>query len=222
MTQRPAPRTRSLPRPAATHATGRLPRASATLATLALLITGCSSPWQQSFEPVPGVAISPVASPVAVAVALRRVPWERLDAALTELEGDLAASDIHPDEWPADRRAARDARLLTALQFSEPPDRCTILGRSVFTSTTSIRPTDGELADFARSIGATHAVWSTRFAGTTQIVRQEPVRSSTTEWGRRRSDDRYDSFSASTTAYVPVVVEADQHAWIAYFVRVAP
>ena len=45
---------------------------------------------------------------------IREVPWERIDGVLREIDAERAASDVHPDEWPAERLDAQKARLATA------------------------------------------------------------------------------------------------------------
>lgn len=185
---------------------------------LLLALAGCQSAWETSFEPAAGPS-APLAA--AQPVSLRRVPWERLDAALVNLEADLAQSDTHVSEWPQDRLDEREAELLTALQISDDPARVTVLGRSVFRSTEPIEPDDGNLEAFARKIGATHAVWSARYQGKTTVIEREPVTTTGYVWDGTR--DRFGSdrdIAYNETTYIPVVVEADEYAWVAYFLKV--
>ncbi len=182
------------------------------------VLGACASAWERSYAPA-----APDGTPLAPqqSVKVRDVPWERLDAALRELDAERAASDAPPDEWPADKKAGAKQRLLTALQVTADPATAEILGRSTFRTTSQTNPNDGELASFARKIGANTVVWSSNYLGKTQVVRDEPV----SEWrsgswaagrdGRRR----YDSFTEHSTIWVPVVVEADEHAFVAYFIR---
>jgi len=189
-----------------------------SITLLILAITGCQSAWETAFQPASGAITGPL--PRGRAVALRRVPWERLDAALTDLEAQLAASDTHVTEWPQDRLDERKAQLLTALQISEPPPSVSVLGRSVFRSTAPIEPDDGSLEAFARKIGATHAVWSARYEGKTTVVNREPVTTTGYVWDGTRDRFGYDrNLTYNETTYVPVVVEADEYAWVAYFLR---
>ncbi len=196
----------------------------AGLVCLLLMLTaplgGCASPWQRTFE-----AASPARFKPTEDVIVRGVPWSRLDAALREIARERAESDTHPDDWTEEQRAGERARLVRALQFSEDPDTVAILGRSVFRTTRHIDPLDGSLEQFARSIGADYAVWSTTALGTTQTVEQEPL----TRHGyvSRRFRDRNgrlddDTFWYNETIFVPVVVEREQYAWIVYYARLQP
>lgn len=189
------------------------------LLTLAVL-GGCSTAWQDHYRGVAAGVHPP--TPAAQPVTIREVPWSRLDATLRSIEERRAASDIHPDEWPAKRHAEERAELLRGLQISESPDEILVLGRSVFRSTDHLRPEDGSLERFARSIGAEYAVWSAHYLGTREVVRKEAV----TEhgWssrGYRDGSGRYrrDYQPWDRTVFVPVVVEADEHAWIVYYLR---
>jgi hypothetical protein len=192
-----------------------------TLLTLPVLLGGCASNvWEETF-----VAVAPVREverPAPAAVTVREVPWSRLEAALAELETEIVASDIHPDEWPPERTREADATLLLAMQFSEPTDDLVILGRSDFSSTDAIDPRDGSLAEFAAQIGADYAVWSRTYRGKTDHVVTEPVTTYTDETLRFRGRDgkrRTETVSGSATTYVPLVVARDEWAWVAFFVR---
>lgn len=188
------------------------------IASASASVFGCASAWERSFESAPGEA----SFEPAERVMIRRVPWDRLAAALESIESARAASDTHPDEWPPERQAAEKAELVTALQLSEPPGKVSILGRSVFRSSADIEIFDGSLSSFARSIGADYAIWSTTYIGKAERVEHEPV--TRTGWSGRRyrrgvgsTDDGYISFPE--TIYIPVVVERDQFAWLVYYVR---
>lgn len=202
----------------------QLPRSRSGLLTLigtAVCMAGCSaSPWESEYRSA-GVAAAPLVkeSPVRV----REVPWDRIQDTLRELESERAASDVHPDDWDPARKEAAKAKLLRGLQVSEDPRQVSVLGRSVFRTTDRVRPDDGELSTFARKIGATTVIWSNSYMGKTDVVRSEPV----TEW-RSGSWDSWDShrgsrgFSESSTIWVPVVVQADERAWMAFFLRDTP
>lgn len=193
---------------------------------LAGVLAGCAaSPWETAYE---GVRPERAAGPSAAArdaVLVRTVPWERLDEARRNIESRIIASDTHPDEWPAEKRAELKAILLRGLQVSEPPESIEILGRSEFSSTDEIRPGDGSLAAFAAALGATRVVWSSRYLGKADKIVSEPVwtHSTGTDYDRRTSAGRRRgstfSYSDTSTAWVPVVVRADQTAWTAYFLR---
>lgn len=197
-------------------ATARTPLALLmTLLALAPL-GGCATAWKQHYQGDPPGAVEPSES-----VTLREVPWARVDQMLRDVESARAASDTHPDEWPAERLAAEKAALLEGLQISEPPDDIEILGRSVFRSTTPLRPGDGSLASFARSIGADYAVWSSNYLGTKEIVQQEAVRSTGIGvYGSYSRGPRHGYYQPwGRTTFVPVVIEADEHAWVVYYLR---
>lgn len=186
------------------------------LAPLAVL-PACSTAWKDHYRGSATGSYAPTES-----VTIREVPWERVDAALRAIEGERAASDIHPDEWTPEQLRAEQAALLSGLQISEAPDEITVLGRSVFRSTDHLSPDDGSLEKFARSIGADYAVWSAHYLGTKEVVRHESV----TEhgWssrGYRDGSGRYrrDYEPWDRTVFVPVVVEADQYAWVVYYLR---
>ncbi len=191
-------------------------RALSILAAV-LLLPACASTWQDQYQGAPKGTHAPTQT-----VTVREVPWVRVNSALQNLESQRAMSDTHPDEWTSEQRAAEHTTLLTALQISEPPETVTILGRSVFRSTDRLTPTDGSLSDFARSIGADYAVYAVNYLGTKKVAQQEPVHETgfrehryTDAQGRRRSD--YAPYDR--TAFVPVVVDADEYAWVVYYLR---
>lgn len=177
---------------------------------------GCTTPWKESYE-----AIAPLSYPPTDSVTIRRVPYARLNEAFDQLGAEVAESDTHPDEWPTARHAARKERLLRALQISEDPGNCTIIGRSVFRSTRDIRPDDGTLASFAERLGANYAVWSSAYVGKTEVIEREPITVTGYNWsGSRDRYGRYDDRTFHETAYVPVVVTADEFNWIVYYIRI--
>lgn len=180
---------------------------------------GCaSSPWESSFDSS-GVAAPELAKDAPVRI--RDVPWDRLQQTLAELERERESSDVHPDDWDPARKEAAKSRLLRGLQVSEDSSGVEILGRSVFRTTDPVRPDDGSLRDFARTIGANSVIWSSSYLGRTDVVRSEPVTEwrsgSWQHWDGRRS--RTHTYSESSTVWVPVVVSADERAWMAYFLR---
>jgi hypothetical protein len=191
------------------------------LPLLALAVLGgCSTAWQDHYRGVAAGVHPP--TPASQPVTIREVPWSRLDATLRSIEERRAASDIHPDEWTDEQRAEERTDLLRGLQISESPDDILVLGRSVFRSTDHLRPDDGTLERFARSIGADFAVWSANHLGTRRVTRQQPVhehgfhsRRYTDSDGRRRTT--YEPWDR--TVFVPVSVDADEYAWVVYFLR---
>jgi hypothetical protein len=180
-----------------------------------VVLQGCStSPWEREF-----VGVQP-AAPVDTSgsVSVREVPWERLQKGLEDLHQQAVSSDVPESEWPEDRRAAAKAHLLRTLQVSQDPAQVTVVGRSEFRTTRALRPQrDGDLVDLARKAGANEVVWSRRHLGTADTIIQEPVTtfSSGHGWSRRSRG----SFSETSTTWVPVVVAADEFAYVAYFLR---
>lgn len=177
----------------------------------------CSTAWKDHYRGTPAGAYAPTES-----VTVREVPWSRIDGALRAIEAERAASDTHHDEWTPEQLRAEQAALLSGLQISEAPEEITVLGRSVFRSTDHLSPDDGSLEDFARSIGADYAVWSAHYLGTREVVRREPVVEH--GWSSRGYRDatgayRRDYTPWDRTVFVPVVVEADQYAWVVYYLR---
>lgn len=188
------------------------------LSVLALVVlSGCSTTWQDHYQGAPAGAYEPTE-----AVTVREVPWGRVNDTLVRLESERARSDVHWDEWSSDQRLAEQGELLKGLQITEDPRDIIVLGRSVFRSTDELSPTDGSLAKFAESIGADYAVWSAHYMGTKQVVEQEPV---------TQSGFRYESYVDGSgnqrrtyvpwdrTVFVPVVVEADEYAWVVFYLR---
>lgn len=180
---------------------------------------GCETRWESAFRST-GAAMRPLEK--GALVTLREAPWDRLQATLAELQGERSASDIHPDEWPAERHAEAKARLLRGLQVSADPASVEVLGRSEFRTTHATRPDDGELEAFGQKIGATMVVWSSTYLGRVSTTQQEPVTeysTATRHYRDRKGKWRSETYTDHSTIWVPVTVEADEHAWMAYFLR---
>lgn len=194
--------------------------AAATVAALAALGGCSSSPWENSYN---GSMLTN-ASLSKSRVVVRDVPWDRFESTQTSLETMRSSSKVHKDEWPAERQAEYKKQLLEGLQVSEDPASVEVLGSSMFKSTSPVRPNDGELAEFAAKIGATRVIWSSRGIGKRSIVVREPVWSYTNGSDYFREDvdgrRRASTYTESTTTWVPVVIEADETAWVAYFLRI--
>lgn len=191
--------------------------------TCAAWLTGCtSSAWQSAYEGEQPARLREATPEARARVVIREVPWERIEQVRRELQAEVAASDTHPDEWPADRREAVRAKLLRGLQVSESASAIDILGRSEFSSTDTVRPDDGSLAEWAARIGASRVVWSSRYVGKADKIVSEPVWTHTSgsdSFPRASGRRRWSSYSENSTTWVPVVVQADQTAWVAYFLR---
>lgn len=182
---------------------------------------GCeASRWEREFVPT-GVAAAPL--PETAPVRVREVPWDRVQATLAELAAEIAASDQHPDDWPADRKADHKARLLRGLQVDADPGTVDILGRSEFRTTGGENPRDGELVALARKVGATTVVWAGEYLGKADAIRQESATEfrsgSWSDPSEADSRRRSGSYSETATIFFPVVVRADEHAYLVYFLR---
>lgn len=186
----------------------------------ALALGGCGgSAWESSYE---SAVVAPPLDERAP-VIVREVPWQRVDATLAELEAQRAASDVHVDEWTSEQKDAAKERLLRGLQVSADPASVTVLGRCVFRTTAALRASDDELVRFARRVGATMVVWSRTYVGKAEVIEQAPVtewRTGTERYRDERGRRRTDTFTNDATIWVPVAVQRDEHAWVAYFLRV--
>ena len=110
------------------------------------------------------------------------------------------------------------AKLLRGLQVTEDPATVQILGRSEFQTTDPVRPDDGSLAAFARKIGATTVVWTSKYRGRRDTVVDEPV----TEWRTgtiTTARGRHTTFTESSTVWYPVLMKEDEYAFVAFFLR---
>lgn len=200
----------------------------AIFAAASLLLTACAAPssWETEFKPAPGVVVLPrdaaKTTEAPAPVRVREIPWARMAATMQDLNNDIATSDVHPEEWSQERKDAAKAKLLRGLQLSEDPASVQILGRSDFrTTASSTRPDDGQMEAFARRLGATTVVWASQYVGKADRIVQEPVheyRSGTYDrWDRR--DPHRGSISETSTTWVPVRIQVDENAFIAFFVR---
>lgn len=201
-------------------------RASAAIAGVAMLgaIGACTTggAWANHYQPevlgrVEGTG--PVLR--AQDVEVREVAWDRMEAALN-VERRAGLGDVHPRDWSDQTRAPERAALLRELQVPDPT-AATILGRATFTSTEVA--TKKDLIERARKVGANRVVVSTRPLGQREVIRDEPVTTTSTgtRWSTRRDRDgryRHESYSESSTTYVPIVIDADLIQYAAYFLRV--
>jgi len=165
-----------------------------------------------------------VQATLAPEITVRRVSWDRVEASLRDLEAQAAASDVHPDEWSEERKQAAKGTLLRGLQISQPGDRVMILGRSQFKTSDGLPEQDSTLRALGTRLGANMVVYSTRVLGKTDKIVQSPVTGSTTGTGWRRERDgnyRPDTYSETSTTWIPIRVTTDETGGIAYYLYVA-
>lgn len=198
------------------------------LVLLGALVGGCASPspWDQSFLAEPPISVgSRGPGDPAGAVTIRKLPWERMTAALESLNAHAVESDIPPAEWPDQQVRQIKAELLRALQVTGEPERVEILGKSEFKTTDPLRPDfedKQELETSARRLGATTVVWSSVLLGKADRIEQHSVSSYSTgsDWTRdERGRRRHEPFSENTTSFVPVRVQRDEVGYVAFFLR---
>lgn len=154
-------------------------------------------------------------------IDIREIAWDRMEAALN-VERRAGLGDVHPRDWSDEARAPERMALLRELQVPDST-AAMILGRATFASTEVA--TKEQLLDKARKVGANRVIVSTRPLGQREVIRDEPVTTTSTgtRWSNRRDRDgryRHESYSETSTTYVPVVVDADLVQYAAYFLRV--
>lgn len=197
------------------------PLTATLIAAVAALLTGCAGPsvWERSFEAEPAAGPMAASGPALV----RDAPWERVNQALAAEREAIAASDVHRSEWTAEQAEAVERRLLSAIQLpAGQAETARLLGRSSFRTTRTIDPDSGELAAFAGSIGADHAIWTRRLLGKAETVEREPVfidgYRSVRVWDDDRGRHVYQRRFETDTVWVPVVVERDEVLWVVFYV----
>lgn len=188
---------------------------------------GCgSSIWREAYRPSP-LATTPesgVAAGIADAgeILMREAPWARVEAGLRDLEEREAASEVHISQWPEDQRLEAVGRLLSALQLEDDPAGVEVLGSSSFATMDTVRA-GPELESQARRVGADTVIWSSRVVGMGTRVVDRPVHVHRHGWDRYydRDDGVWRSAwdSGWGTAWVPVTVEAQRVAYVAFFLR---
>jgi hypothetical protein len=188
-------------------------------AFLSIAGMGCqTSPWEEGLGRGPETA---PALPEGTPVRVREVPWERVEATLASLRADVAASSIHPDEWPPAKREEHKVRLLNGLQISESPETVKVVGKAEFRAADRVIIPSEELTHLALKLGADTVVWSSRPLGKADRVVQEPVtwfNDGTTSWdGQDRG-----AFGEMRTGWVPVRVQVDEVGSVAFFLRSRP
>ena len=195
--------------------------ASITVPTIAFLalLTGCTSVWQDSYQPY----LSSPSLRSGEQVTVREIPWQRMQAALKEQEDIAASTDTHWHEWADDQRLDANSKLLKALQISDAPSRVRIVGVSSFRTTENVKPWDGQLESFARQHGAHYAVWADRYLGKAETIVTRTVWSDTTDYityEDATGTDREATRHRSTSRGVPLVVEKNETGFTAFFLRV--
>jgi hypothetical protein len=204
----------------------------AGVVVMAGALGGCSSPsvWEQGYVGPRPPAKAGDSAVVGRSVTIRNVPWDRVQEVRRSIEAEASSSDVHPDEWPSEKKADVKARLLRGLQVSTDPSRVEILGRSEFKTTDTVRPEtpegEAELAAFARRLGADMVVWSGRTLGKADKIVDRPVTTtSSSGWGRpwdggRDGHSSRDwGYTDSSTSWVPVRIQADESGFVAFFLR---
>lgn len=179
---------------------------------------GCqTSPWPQGLAKGPETA-TPL-NPQA-AIRVREVPWERVEQVLASLRADVAASNIHPDEWSPEQRNNHKVRLLQGLQISEPAEKVKVLGRSEFRTSDRVTIPSADLEKLAASLGADTIVWSSRPLGKADRVVQEPITwysDGTRSWDH--ADEHRGAFSETRTGWVPVRIQVEEVGYVGFFIR---
>lgn len=159
-------------------------------------------------------------------VRVRSIPWDRMQATLADLERDASAGDVHPEDWTAAQKQAAKAKLFRGLQYGGDAGSAQVLGRSEFRTTQTIRPDSADregLETFARKVGATDVIWSSKILGKTEKIEDRAVTSTTSGnfWGGHRDRNRWwdDNYTQNQTTWVPIRVPADDTGFVAYFIR---
>ena len=181
---------------------------------------GCGpSVWERSFEFEPGVA----AGAPSATVLVRGAPWGRVGPALAAENERIVKSETHRDDWSVERARASELEVLRALQLPVEAERARLIGRSSITTTQRLDPAGKELAEFARSVGASYAVWSSEALGKAQTIEREPVTQDRWRWERiwDADNDRfiYVRRWEPETVWVPVVIERDEARWVVFYVK---
>lgn len=202
---------------------GRMSKVGGVVGACAIwLVAGCvSSPWERSYV---GRTVEP--APIGEPT-IRSIPWGRMVETLNAIEQRVSESDVHPDEWPAEKKGEQKALLLKGLQVSEAPGSVQVLGRSDFRTTDVIRPEQAgdarALRAFASKVGADMVVWSRRDLGKTDAIIDRPVTTyrSGTDWFRESDGSRrHEPYSETATTWIPVRIARDEFGFTAFFLRV--
>ncbi|MCC7387999.1 MAG: hypothetical protein IT431_04440 [Phycisphaerales bacterium] len=204
----------------------------ASLLSLVWVVVGAGcgpSVWERSFELEPGATTgtatigTPTAGTPAAGVTVREVPWGRVGPALAAENERIVQSETNRLDWAADQARESELGVLRALQLPVPAEQARLIGRSNITTTQALDPEGRELAEFAASVGADYAVWSSQPLGKTQVVEQEPVTRDRWRWERiwDADDGRfiYVRRWEPETVWVPLVIEKNEARWVVFYVK---
>ncbi len=190
------------------------------------LTTGCAfNPWQGGYRPAPTQMSQ--AHEMRTHTAVRQIPWPRLEQFLNTEADLLTQSDVAVEDWTPQQQAEARDRMMRALKLAEKPGELEVIGTSTFQTDRKIDPKDGQLAEFARKIGADYVVYSTRYLGKQDTIRMVPTWTHTSgrvyrESRRNRSSrrrHRVEYYDETTLSSNPVRVRADFYGFVAYFVK---
>lgn len=178
-----------------------------------------SSPWSQTVEAPFAHSAEMLDAPVpATDVHVQHIPWQRMDTALHVFDDAIAASDVHATQWTYQEQLDLGGSLRTMLQL---PDDMTLAPIAV-TRFTSTRQLSGgnTLAAAASQVGADIAVWSRVDAGEADIIVREPITEYTT--GSVKIEGTWETYTETSTAWVPVPSRVRQWKYAAMFLRTEP
>ncbi|MEM9166299.1 MAG: hypothetical protein AAGB48_04670 [Planctomycetota bacterium] len=193
--------------------------AFALLIPLTALGPGCTTVWEEHYRPIS--AAEPI--PGGQKIAMREIPWERMEKAIADARQRRVDDDRHFSEWSDEERLEARTALLRDLQFSRNPEEVRVIGVSAFRTTDVVKPWDGSLIGFAREVGATHVIWSDRYLGKAQAIvdRTVYIDQFRATGAFERDGNRRNNFGGgTTTATVPVVVDRDERGYTSFFLRV--
>ncbi|MCA9278669.1 MAG: hypothetical protein H6815_10815 [Phycisphaeraceae bacterium] len=203
-----------------------IPRPLRLLGLLAAscLLGACStSPWSQSVQ-IPfthTVALADGMTEEQVTpdqVHVQNIPWKRMDQALQVFDDALTASDVHATQWTYQEQLDLGSSLRTMLQLSEDMAIAPV-GITHFTSTNDLTNPQ-QIALTAATLGADIAVWSRVDAGETDVIVREPITEYTT--GSVKINGKWESYTETSTAWVPVPSRVRQWRYAAMFLRTDP
>ncbi len=184
------------------------------------VLSGCSSPWQEAYRPVPPLRDADV--PPRETAVVRPVEWERLAEYRDAAYERRIARDTPLDEWSRQMLLEEQERFLAALRVDAPAENVALLGTSDITAAGGLDLFDPRLRVFAAETGADYAVVAEVFIGPRDTIEYAPQTAyfSDFRFRRGRGRDDFGSVTGSETVYVPVVVTRDTWRYVVYFLRV--